>query len=118
MTHWADANDLSILKAFGQQVTFVDALANEVTVYGLMEKQFVEFQGIEGYKPTIVCRTSDVGDVVRAWTVSVDGQDYTVVGKQDGGSGVTVFVLEPATGTADSGDGGDGSGGSKWDVIR
>lgn len=116
MTHWSDANDLSILKAFGQQVTFVDALANEVTVYGLFEKQFVEFAGVEGYKPTMVCRTSDVGDVVRSWTVSVDAQDYTVVGKQDGGSGVTVFVLEPSVGSASDGDGGDGFGGVKWDL--
>jgi len=115
VTHWSDGNDLSILKAFGQQVSFVSDV-DTVTAYGLYERQFVEYAGVEGYKPTISCRTSDVADVVRSWTVEIDSLDYTVVGKQDGGTGLTVFILEPSAGSAADSDGGDGFGGSKWDL--
>lgn len=115
MSFFPTADDLAMIVAMGGETVTLDSGTATSTATAIFERAFVESQGIEGFRPVLICRTGDVSSVVNGWTVTLGttGGDYTVVGKQLSGDGMTTLVLEVAAGTATDDEGGDGYGGSK-----
>lgn len=116
MVFFPASDDLDMILAVGGEAVTLDSGTATSEVSALYERAYVEIQGVEGYRPSLTCRTADVSSVARGWTVTLQttGGDFTVVGKQVMGDGITVLVLEPAAGPASDEEGGDGYGGGKW----
>ncbi len=87
----SDADRTVMLADFGVTLT---KSGNSITV--ILDKGYVEFNEVSGYKPVAMARTTDVSALSIAVTdaVTVDGVSYTVQVLQDDGSGFTQLVLE------------------------
>lgn len=86
-----DTERAVMLADFG--VTLIKG-ADFITV--ILDKRFVEFQEIAGYKPIAMARSSDVAalSLVKGDVVTVDGVNYTFQVPMDDGTGFTDLVLE------------------------
>ena len=52
------------------------------TINGILNKDYVEVQGTEAYRPVFRCASSDVSDVAHGKSLVVNGTTYSVVGVQ------------------------------------
>lgn len=70
------------------------ATFNGNTVNGIFDNEYVEVEGIESKRPVFLCETSDVSAYSRGATVIVEGATYSLVTKEQDGTGVTMCILE------------------------
>jgi hypothetical protein len=75
----------------------VTAAVAGVSVYGLFDRPHAEDIEVSGYSPALYCKTSDVSAAVEGDAVTVNGTDYTVIGIEDDGTGVTKLILREAS---------------------
>lgn len=107
MATWESAADrLSILTALGGEDavfangTFgtcnfgLDPFGGTMTVTGLLERDYVDVQGIESEMPVLTCRTTDVASVKHGDAVTVNSTSYVVRGVRNDGTGMTALALE------------------------
>ena len=92
------ADRLGLLKSLGGLVTLSDGHSNR-DVYGVLEREFVAVDEVEGYRPILVLRDEDstrhaTNPVVRGSLVTAGSESFTVVGIQPDGTGMTSFILE------------------------
>lgn len=96
------ADRLDLLKKLGEQATFYDA-PDSWSVYGVLDREFVEVSGVESYRPVLTCRTDDTTEhptysVDHGTRVDVAGVSFEVAGIQPDGTGMVAFVLEESGG--------------------
>ena len=65
---------------------------NDVT--GILDKEYVEIEGIESNRPVFLCASSDVSGYSRGAVIVASGITYTLVTKEQDGTGVTMVVME------------------------
>lgn len=80
---------------FGSSTYGSDAFGGALPGFtAVLDREFVEVQGIEGENPVLTCRTSDVPGLNHGDSLTVNSTGYTVRGIQHDGNGLTVIVLE------------------------
>lgn len=72
----------------------VVATFNGISVTGILDKEYVEIEGIESNKPVFLCASSDVAAYSRGAVIVVSGITYSLVTKETDGTGVTMVVME------------------------
>jgi len=70
------------------------ALVGGAAVEGIYARGYVEIAGVEGYRPILTVRSSDVLDVAHGWEVVIGADVFVVRGVQADGQGLTRLVLE------------------------
>lgn len=86
---YSAAELLGYLADFGDTVT-VDG----VSITAVCRRQYVETNGIEGQRTTLLCRTSDVAGVAHGDAAVVATVSYTVQEIEPRDDGLTLLVLE------------------------
>lgn len=89
MAVYSDAELNGFLADFGQAVT-VDGSA----VTAILRLEYVDANGVEGARPTLVCRATDVAGVSHGAAVAAGGTNYTVQGVETRDDGMSVLMLE------------------------
>ncbi len=86
-----DADRTDLLADFGVTATYG---ASTFTV--IIETEYVEAEGVAGYKPVLIARTkdTDAASVVIGGTITVNSVNYTVQVIQADGTGFTRLILE------------------------
>ncbi len=67
------------------------------TISGILDREFIEVNGMESLHPALLCLSSDVENAAHAIGNSMveDGADkYKVIAKQPDGTGLTLLVLQ------------------------
>lgn len=101
MTIESAADRLELLKSLGELVTLNNGQV-DWDIYGVLEREFVAVDEVEGYRPILTVRTSDISghatqNVGRGTLVArADGSCFNVVGNQPDGTGLTNLILEEA----------------------
>lgn len=60
----------------------------------IFQREYVESQGIEGFRPTITCHECEARGVRHVDQVLVDGGLYRVIGREPDGAGLVRIILE------------------------
>lgn len=82
-TDFLDDDDFAIVATFN---------GNNVT--GILDKEYVSVNGIESNKPVFVCSSADASPYSRGDVVIADGTTYSLVTKEQDGTGMTMVILE------------------------
>lgn len=88
------AEDLSAF--FDTDDFAVSATIGTATVSGILDRQFVTVNDVDGYHPVFMCATADVSAVAKGAACAISGVNYIVVSNQPDGTGVTNIVLREA----------------------
>ena len=86
-----DAADMLDTDEFAEAATI-----GASTVNGIFDNGFgLGLDYAAGTKPTFLCRTTDLPTVtIGTTTATIDGDTYTIVGRQPDGHGLETLVLE------------------------
>jgi len=88
-------NDLGVFFDTDEFALSVTVKATAVTA--IFDHEYVAVENIEGERPVLTCRTSDLpAGLVNGDPVVVEGVDYTVASIHPDGTGVTLLVLREA----------------------
>ena len=87
-----DFTDFFDVDEFGVVATFD---GNDVT--GIFDNEYVEVEGIESKKPVFLCSTSDVTTYNRGAVVVINSVNYSLITKEQDGTGVTLCILEASS---------------------
>lgn len=82
-TEFLDVDGFAIVATFD---------GNDVT--GILDREYVEVEGIESNRPVFLCASSDVSGYSRGAVVVAGGITYALVTKMPDGTGVDMVVLE------------------------
>lgn len=74
----------------------IATLQSGATLSGIFDMAYVEVAGIEGYRPTLVCKSSAVSanSITNDTVLSINGNDYQVATPEPDGTGMTLLVLK------------------------
>jgi hypothetical protein len=89
---FSDVELAGYLADFGQPV-----VVDGVTITAVFRRQFVESLDVEGERPTLLCRSSDVSSVVHGDAVTVNAASYTVYGIEPRDDGLTLLILKESS---------------------
>jgi len=64
------------------------------SIVGILDRDFAEVNGVEGYAPTLLCKESDTSSIYIGSQLEVAGQSYKVMAKRPDGTGMTTLILE------------------------
>ena len=65
-----------------------------VSITGILDREYAEVNGVEGYAPTLLCTESDTSSIYIGSQLEVEGQAYKVMAKRPDGTGMTTLILE------------------------
>lgn len=83
---------LGYLSDFGQAV-----VVDGVSITAVFRRTFVESLDVEGVRPTLLCRSSDVAGVVHGDAATVSAVAYKVHGIEPRDDGLTLLILKEAS---------------------
>lgn len=88
---------------FGVAATYTPGVGSPSTVNGIFDREYVEIldndadAGVSGYKPTFLCRSSDVSSAAYGDGVTIAGTDYVVIDIEPSSDGaMTKLILNEA----------------------
>ena len=70
------------------------ATVGGISISGILDREYAEVNGVEGYAPTLLCKESDTSSIPVGAVISVAGQSYKVMAKRPDGTGMTTIILE------------------------
>jgi hypothetical protein len=82
-TDFLDEDDFAIVATFN---------GNDVT--GILDREYVEIEGIESNRPVFLCSESDVSGYTRGAVIVAGGTTYSLVTKEPDGTGMAMVVME------------------------
>lgn len=86
----SDADRLSYLQAFGEQIT-----VNAQTLWAVPDNAYIDALDIAaGTRPQAIVRTADVPSIAPGQTVVMQGTQYSVAEIQPDGTGMTTLILQ------------------------
>jgi hypothetical protein len=86
----SDADRLSYLQAFGEQIT-----VNTQTLWAVPDNAYIDVLDIAaGTRPQAIVRTADVPSIASGQTVVMQGTQYSVAEIQPDGTGMTTLILQ------------------------
>lgn len=74
----------------------VEALIGGETVTGIFDAEYAERLNTAGTAPVFMCKSADAAGIEQGYEVVIGDSDYTVVGIEPDGTGMTMLVLEEA----------------------
>lgn len=88
----SDSDRLSILTALGA----VPVSSSAGVFHAVFEREFAEELGVEGKRPILTCRSSDVTrcQIKKGSRVDIEAQSFAVRRIEPDGSGMSVLILE------------------------
>jgi len=81
-------------KDFGVIAMGGTCTVNAVSTEGIFDKEYGEIFNMDGNKPVLLIKTSDIGSAVRGSAVVVNAASYTIAGIEPDGQGMTRLILE------------------------
>ena len=71
----------------------VTATVGGVDVDGILDKEYVEVAGAQGYAPVFVCAEADVSSVAEGASYAIGTTTYYQVRQEPDGTGMTTVIL-------------------------
>tara|TARA_B100000886_G_scaffold30966_1_gene19414 strand:- start:1328 stop:1639 length:312 start_codon:yes stop_codon:yes gene_type:complete len=86
---------------FGDAASYTPQGGSAITINGIFDDEDFEVEvggevAVAMEQPRFTCRTSDVSSAAEGDTININSQNYTIRVVENGGTGVTVLVLEEA----------------------
>lgn len=72
----------------------VSAIIGAASVEGIFDRQYVEVNGMESYRPTFLCAAADVAAIARGAAINVEGAAFELAEQQPDGTGMVLLILE------------------------
>lgn len=84
---------------FGEEFTYFPAIGSPIVAVGIYDNAFYSAQGgeieVAGSQPQVVYATASIPEApVYGERLTVKGKDYTIVGIEPDGTGITTLKLE------------------------
>ena len=97
----AFAEDFSIFfddAGFGVEFTYTPKIGSSITATGIFDAAYFGAEGVDvnvaSSQPRITVETALIPNPEYGELINVNDQDYTIVGMQPDGTGVTTLILE------------------------